>query len=181
VTAGDYYQFGQEAEQRGDVKTAIADYREAVTRGPEAAHEKSLYRLGVLYMDQKQYREAARAWEKYLALDPLSAEGWNNLGQAYEQGGEIAKAEAAYKRGIAADPEDHSCRVNYGLMLARHGREAEGMEQLQGVMKPAEAHYSLGTAYEQAGEAEKAKQEYRKALELDPTMQAARDKVGENP
>ena len=61
--AGDHvdeYSAGQGAEGRGDVKGAIADYRKA-----PATDDRSLYRLGTLEMDQKQYADAAAAWEKF--------------------------------------------------------------------------------------------------------------------
>ena len=55
------------------------------------------------------------------------------------------EAETAYLRGIERDPKNVPCRTNYGLMLARLGRTAEGTLQLQAVLTPAEVHYNLAS------------------------------------
>jgi tetratricopeptide (TPR) repeat protein len=142
----DEYSAGQAAEGRGDIQGAVGDYGKAA-----ASDDKSLYRLGTLEMDQKQYADAAGAWEKYVALKPKSANGWDNLGRAYEQAGEIGKAEEAYKKGMEVATDDHSAQINYGLMLVRHGREEEGRKLLVDVMKPEEVEASVQAARVQKG------------------------------
>jgi Flp pilus assembly protein TadD len=69
--------------------------------------------------------------------------------------------------------------VNYGLMLARHGRINEGILQLQAVLTDAEVHYNLAGVYELANRKEQARVEYQQALELDPNMIEAKAKLAQ--
>jgi Tfp pilus assembly protein PilF len=86
-------------------------------------------------------------------------------------------AEHNYKLGIQKDPTNPSCRVNYGLMLARHGRIGEATIQLQAVLSPAEVHYNLASVYELQNRKEMALIEYKQALAVDPKFDDARAKI----
>ena len=83
------------------------------------------------------------------------------------------KAEETYKTAIARDPLHSPCRVNYGLMLARHNRTDEAVTQLSTALKPAEVSYNLGRVCEEQGKTEQAKAYYQDALSKDPTLHDA--------
>jgi Tfp pilus assembly protein PilF len=91
--------------------------------------------------------------------------------------GDRAKAEQTFQRGIDKDPKNMQCRVNYGLMLARAGRESEAVNQLQAVLRPAQVHYNLGSVYEQMGRKAQARMHYSKALELNPDFEDAQTRL----
>ena len=55
----------------------------------------------------------------------VTPDAYNDLGYAYDLAGYEDPAEAAYLRGIQADPGNARIRTNFGLMLARHGRTNE--------------------------------------------------------
>ena len=137
----------------------------------------SLFRLASVYTQQKNWPEAIATWEAYTRATNGSAAGFNNLGFCYELAGNLTEAERAYRNGIEKDPDDPSCRVNYGLMLARNGRVDDAMAQLRVVLTPAEVHYNLGSVAEQQGRKEEAKAYYRKALELDPKLHDAKARL----
>src|SRR5688572_19878751 len=118
ITADTLYAAGQLHESRNNVKAAIEQYRAAVKLNDE--HHGALYRMGVLYATTKQYPEAIAAWKKYVDATHHSAVGYSNLGFSYELSGDPAGAERAYLTGIERDSDSAPCRVNYGLMLARH-------------------------------------------------------------
>lgn len=174
-TANTRFAAGQLAESQDDFPRAIAQYNEALKL--DSRHIPSLYRLALVYTRQKEYPKAIETWNSYIEATDGSAEGYNNLGFCHELAGEADKAETAYKKGIAKDPNHVACRVNYGLMLARHGRTSEAIIQLQAVLTPAQVHYNLASVYEQQGRKEQAKIEYRKALELDPDFIDARTRL----
>ena len=54
-------------------------------------------------------------WQRALALEPKSARVLNNLGIAFEQGGEYGLAEESYRRALALSPDDLHIRRNYEL------------------------------------------------------------------
>ena len=108
-----------------------------------------------------------------------SAAGYSNLGFCYELAHRPDDAETAYRKGIERDPRHVACRVNYGLMLVRRGREGEGRTQFRSVLTPAEVHYNVGSVYQSLGRPEQAKIEYGRALALDPALADARARLDE--
>jgi tetratricopeptide (TPR) repeat protein len=177
ITAQTRFAAGQLAESSGNVHQAIQQYQEAVQTDPK--HHPSWFQLGRLYTQTKQFPKSIEAWQNYVRVTNGDATAYSNLGFAYEHAGDRASAESAYRKGIERNPNNVPCRVNYGLMLARMGREPEAMEQLQVVLSQAEAHYNLGSCYEQMGRKDLAKAQYRKALEQDPTMWEAQQRMAE--
>lgn len=176
ITAETHYAAGRMAESHSDFVNATKQYKEALKLDPN--HKGSLYRMGVCFSTQKKYPEAVDAWKKYVEATGGDPRGYSNLGFCHELAGQIDQAESAYLRGIAKDPKNVPCRTNYGLMLARLGRTAEATLQLQSVLTPAEVHYNLASVWEHQGRKEQAKQEYRKALDLDPTLLEAQTRLG---
>ena len=174
-TADTRFAAGRLAEAEGNPAAAIEQYQEALKLVPD--HQPSLFRLGVLHAQLKQYPEAVEACTKYVKATNESAPAYSNLGFCEELAGHPREAETAYQKGIVRDPKNLACRVNYGLMLARHGRVNEAARQWQAVLTPAEVHYNLGSVYEMQGRKEQAKLEYNKALELDPKFADARTRV----
>ena len=169
------YAAGQLAESRGAYAQAIEQYRHALRRDPK--HLPSLYRTGVVYAEMRRYDDAIAAWKRYTAATADSAAGYSNLGFCYELARRPEEAETAYLKGIRKDPRHVACRVNYGLMLVRSGREGEGRLQLQSVLKPAEVHYNVGSVFESLGRPAQAKAEYGKAIDLDPNFADAQARL----
>ena len=124
-------------------------------------------------MKQKQFTEAIDTWTKYVTATKGDATAYANLGFAYELCGRNTDAETAYLDGIKREPVNAACRVNYGLMLARHERFNEAVLQLQTVLNKSDVHYNLASVYEDLGRPEQAKIEYSKALAEDPTSKDA--------
>jgi len=166
---------GQLAESQGETANAVLQYREAIKLDPN--HQPSLYRLGVLYAEVKDYPNAIATWKQYISATKGSATGYANLGFCYELAGKLNDAEQAYQSGITRETLNQQCRVNYGLMLTRTGRPNEAVIQLQSVLTPAEVHYNMASVYEQQKKVELARAEYRKALVLDPAMNDARTRL----
>jgi len=170
-TADTRFAAGQLAESQGAPVGAVEQYREALKIDPK--HQPSLYRLGMIYTQQKAYPQAIETWRRYLTVTNNSPNAYSNLGFCYELAGKPAEAEATYKAGIARDPKSQPCRVNYGLMLARTGRVPEARVQLETVLKPAEAAYNIASVMETMGRKDQAREEYGRALKLDPNFQQA--------
>ena len=175
ITAETRFAAGQLAESQGNMPQAIAQYTEAIQIKPN--HQNSWSRLGLIYAQSKQYPQAIDAWQHYVRATNGAAAAYGNLGYCYELSGDRASAEQAFQTGVQRDPHNVQCRVNYGLMLARAGREKEAVEHLQAVLKPAQVHYNLGSVYEQQGRKEMAKVHYKKAVELSPDFTDAQSRL----
>lgn len=175
ITAETHFAAAQLAESQGEFAAAVKQYKEALKLDDK--HTKSLYRLAICYSQLKKFPDAVATWKKYIDVTGGDANGYSNLGFCHELAGEIDHAEAAYLRGIEKDSKNVPCRTNYGLMLARLGRTSEATLQLQAVLSPADVHYNLASVLEHQGRKEAAKAEYRKALELDPTLEDAQTRL----
>lgn len=175
VTADTRFAAGQLAESQNSPDQAIRQYNEALKADPK--HTKSLFRLGVVYAQQRKFAEATDAWQRYIEVSGRAAVGYNNLALCYEQAGRSGDAAAAYLKGIEADPKSEPLHVNYGMMLARQGKIDEAMKELTTVVSPAAAHYDLGVVFERQGRMAEARMEYRLALQLDPSLQDAKQRL----
>lgn len=175
INADTYFAAGQLAETQDAPARAEADYRKALSMNPN--HPGSLFRLGVMYAKQKKYGEAIDAWNRYVRATGGSPTAFANLGFCLELAGRTEDAEAAYLRGIKQDPTNAPCRVNYGLLLARHDRISEAVLEMQTVLTEAAVHYNLASVYEGLNRREQAKIEYRKALAADPQMNEAQARL----
>lgn len=101
---------------------------------------------------------------------------------AHHKAGRLAEAEAAYRRLLAATPNNPDIAMLLGLLLDQRGAHAEAIPHLARAAKakpsdPA-AHYNLALALQHAGRAGEAVSAYRRALDLRPDYLAARVNLG---
>jgi tetratricopeptide (TPR) repeat protein len=174
-TAETRFAAGQLAETQNNPSVAIRQYNEALKLNPR--HLGALYRLAVVYAQLKQYDQAIETWTRYVEATNDSATAFADLGFCDELAGQGQKAKAAYLAGIAKDPQNVSCRVNYGLLLARQGQIAAATQQWRFVLSEAQIHYNLGSLYVIEGKKEQAKAEFGKALALDPQLTEAQSRL----
>lgn len=172
-----HFAAGQLAESQQRYPQAFHQYNKAVELDPKML--PALYRMAMLYTRLGQHNQAIETWHRYIRATDDPATGYSNLGYACELAGRAADAEAAYRQGIELDPSNQPVRVNYGLMLARRGDLAAATEQLSAVLTPAQVHYNLASVHELQNRPSEARLEYRRALELDPTLTAARKRLAE--
>ena len=84
-TADTRFAAGQLAESQNVPGAAVEQYREALKIDPK--HQPSLYRLAMVYTQQKAYPQAIETWRRYLAVTNNSANAYSNLGFCYELAG----------------------------------------------------------------------------------------------
>jgi tetratricopeptide (TPR) repeat protein len=179
LNADSRFAAGMLAETQGRLDCAIVQYEQGLRLNPN--HVPSLYRLGVAQTKSKMYDKAVVTWKQYVKATGDIASSWANLGFCYEMAGDVDNAEQAYKEGLSRDQKCQSCRINYGLMLARQNRTVEAEVQLSSVLKPDEVSYNLAAVYEQQGAIQQAKEALKKALEVNPNNADAQAKLASLP
>ena len=104
--AEDYRAKGYEAQQRGDIDTAIEWYQKAASLKPSYASPHN--DLGILFETKGWLDRAEAEYNKALAIDPEYKEVYTNLALLYERKGELEKAAfnwmKRYKLGSPDDP-----------------------------------------------------------------------------
>jgi tetratricopeptide (TPR) repeat protein len=180
-----------QALQRGDAKQAQAIFAEvlktkeaqgrAANKEARAANKEAAAaarHLGALaYMNNT--KEALAAYQKAVELDPDNANGWNQLGLLLDLTGELAQAEAAYRKVLAVDGTKEAQAAatgNLGLVYRRRGDLAQAEEMQRKSLTLHEAlgskegmalnYGNLGSVYLTRGELDKAEEMYKKALAL---------------
>jgi tetratricopeptide (TPR) repeat protein len=175
IQAQTFFASGQLLQSQQRFPEAIEQYNKALSITP--TYLDAIYGLATTYTQEKDLDNALATWKKYVEKTHGSATAYNNLAFCQDLSGDFDSAEASYQRGLVADPKNEPCRINYGLMLARHGRANEAIAQLQIVLTPAKAHYDLASIYEQQGRTLEARAEYQAAIELDPTLREANQRL----
>jgi Tfp pilus assembly protein PilF len=170
-----HFAAGQLAVARGQYDVAEKQFKACLKQNPN--HLGAMYGMACLHTKTKDYAAAMGDWQKYVAATGGSAMAYNDLAYCEELAGKPEIAEQDYRKGVAKDPKCESCRVNYGMMLARQDRISEATVQLQAVLTAAEVHCNLAAVYENAGRKEQARSEYEKAVQLDPQMSDAKSRL----
>jgi tetratricopeptide (TPR) repeat protein len=112
-----------------------------------------------------------------------TAEGHTFLGWALSFQGHLEEAIEECKRAIELDPEYGNPYNDIGAYLIEKQQYEEAIPWLKKATRarrydaPQFPHYNLGRVYESQGLPRRALEEFRKALELAPDYQLARDAV----
>jgi tetratricopeptide (TPR) repeat protein len=118
--------------------------------------------------------------EKSVELAPNYAPAWANLGRSYTAnasfqfgGGEhYRKAQAAFERALALQPDQIDARIYMANMFTDTGRVEKAVPLLRDALTAnpnhAEIHWELGYAYRFAGMLQESVSESERARQLDP-------------
>ncbi len=140
------------------------------------------YLRGVDLYARNDFHLASKVLAKSLEVAPNYTPAWASLGRAYTAaasfqfgGNEMyQKAEAAFGRALALNPDVVDAKVFMANMFTDTGRVERAVPLLRDALraKPddAEAHWELGYAYRFAGMLRQSVAECEKARELDPTV-----------
>jgi type IV pilus assembly protein PilF len=98
----------------------------------------------------------------------------NMYGLVYATIGELAKAEASFRRALELAPNDSETRQNWGWYLCTHGRAKESIAEFEAAIRnplyrtPEIALVNAGKCSVAIGDASAADQYFRRALQLRP-------------
>jgi tetratricopeptide (TPR) repeat protein len=128
LSAEEHYERGYAAEEAGDAKTAMAEYRRAIALDPRLSDAQ--VNLGRLLHEAGQAEEALTNYRAALAVrrdDPIAA---FNLGVALEDLGRRAEAIEAYCRAIAISPESADAHYNVARLYEQTGESESAIRHL---------------------------------------------------
>jgi tetratricopeptide (TPR) repeat protein len=128
-SAEEWFQFGFEREEAGELPDAARAYRQAVLLGapdPEACFNLAnvLYALGEKHQAAEQFREAVK-------IDPGFLEAWNNLGTVLGDLGQQEEAVEALRRALQLHPLYADAHYNLADILDQLGRAKEALPHWQ--------------------------------------------------
>jgi hypothetical protein len=132
----------------------------------EQGHAKD--RAGDLAAAEQLYRQS-------LAADPTSAASVNDLGLCLARQGKLEPSAAVLRQAIMMRPDKQLYRNNIATVLVEMGKTDEALSHLQTVSSPAAAHYNVGQLLVRGGKADEAKSQFAKAIQIEPSLGAARE------
>ena len=120
--------FAFEAYGAGAPKASIQKSKSAAEKRAEA---NTYFDQGKRFQDQKDFKEAARKYEKAVKADPSYAEAHSNLGYSYRKQGKFDKAVRSYKKAISLDPKLAEAHEYLGEAYAEMGKFDLAEKELQ--------------------------------------------------
>jgi len=124
---------GQDAVKQGDLDSATAHFRRAVSIAPE--NKAARIGLGLALAYKGDIDEAIRQFRAALKLDPNDADMHNSLGVALMQKGQLDEAQGHLQKAIKIKPNSSKPHNSLGVLLARKGQLDEAMEQFREALR----------------------------------------------
>lgn len=130
------------------------------------------------------WRSNQALWAHCVAVTGDNVYAEVNLGATLLQAGRPDLALPHFQNAARINPNDPGTHLNMGATYATIGRNAEALEQYKLALPlihdkaiAAQANMALGTVYVRLGDYPGARQYYRRALELDPSLEPARNSL----
>lgn len=151
-----------------------------------------LYDLAKAYFYAKKYGAAIPYLENYLVRNSKKGEAWRILGESYSKTGKSRAASKAFEKADQYSGGNDALYKHLEESIAKYGRQAsaytkegkykEAIAVLEkGIMehsKDASLHFNLGLNYMEVGNERKAREEFRKTIDLEPAHAKAYQGLG---
>ena len=171
------FEQGQNAQQRGELDSAVRLYTTAITSDPTLyqAHYQRATALIALGRD----REAETDLKKVIEAKPDFARAHRALGQILLDRGSTEDAKREFARAIELDPKLTGVRLYHASALIKTGENQKAVDNLRAAIELGEAsalvYALLGVAEERLGKPDEAFADYSRAIEMDKTIATARE------
>jgi tetratricopeptide (TPR) repeat protein len=160
---------------QGRLGEAETLYAEILRR--DDRHFDSIYRLGIIRLQQNRFAEAEVLFRRAVKGDKRSADAQHHLAIALTGLGRLDDSIAHYRKALELRPRDAGAHNNIGYALQKLGRhdDAAGHFQKAVSINPdyPEAHNNLGNALQALDRTGDAIRHYRQALALRPNYAEA--------
>ncbi len=150
------------------------DQAEQVLRGllaKDANNKGAVDQLSLLLLDHNESDAAISLLESFLQQTP-SADLYDRLGDAYEQVQQTSKAEEAYRRAVAMEPDQTDPRRHLAQSLYDQGRYADALAEYQHLadLEPDSVsdHLRMSEIYRRLQQFDKAQEQVLLAKKLAP-------------
>jgi protein O-GlcNAc transferase len=182
-----YNNLGVILAQRGELDEAIPLFRKALAL--DARHIDARRNLiaaldarAAAHFQAGRHKEAAIGFGELIALDPLAAKAWTDLGASLAAMGRISDAVEQHLRAVELDPDYPLALSNLGSALHSLGRSDEAARVLERALVLAPDHWraavNLASVEEWRGNLSHAEEMARRALALRPNLAEGHHTLG---
>lgn len=148
---------------------------------PDAARINT--QLGVDYARQGRFDIAEEKLRRAVDQDSGYAPAHTALAYVLAQRGENAEAEREYRRALSLDGTDPSTHNNFGVLLCALGKTGEADREFKLALRdrtyatPEAAWTNAGVCARKAGDPDRAEENFRQALKLNPEFTDALSEI----
>jgi tetratricopeptide (TPR) repeat protein len=171
MKADDLVESGRAAIASGNLPMAVQLLKRATEVDPK--NKYAWNSLAAAYLGMRQNNAAVAALNKQIEINPYDEYAYNALGRAYWQERKYDDAVAAYRKQIEINPLDKFAHAGLGAMYSEWHKYADAAPELEKAasLTPdnAELQVSLGDAYLNLGEDDKALATFDHAVEISAT------------
>jgi len=171
MKADDLVESGRAAANNGNLNVAIALFKRATEVDPK--NKYAWNNLGLVYLQMRENDLAISAFKKQIELNPYDDYAYNYLGRSYWNERKYDDAVTAFNRQLEHNPLDKFAHANLGSMYAEWHKYDLAVPELEkgASLMPdnAELQVTLGDAYLNLGQDDKALAAFDHAVELSAT------------
>ncbi len=157
-------------ERKGKLTEAREAYQKILDT---QSHPESLHRLGVIEIRQNRLDVGLKHLSKAVAAGDASAELLGDLGYAQFLSEDLTAAEQTLKKAVALDPSQNRNVNNLAIVVGKQDRLKESLQLFRQAGPEAQALANLAFVQSQSENLVKAKENYSRALDLDPKLKIA--------
>jgi len=165
---------------QGNLISVIEQSQKLINQYPESFVIWNL--LGAANKGLGRVGEASDAFRKVIALNPLYAGGYSNLGTSFHEQGKLHDALKFYKKAIALQPNYAEAYSNMGNTFKELGKFDEAIKSYNKALsfEPnyADAYFNMGVVFNEQGNSHEAIKAYNKALTIKPDYAEAYNNIG---
>jgi tetratricopeptide (TPR) repeat protein/transglutaminase-like putative cysteine protease len=171
MKADDLVESGRAAIASNNLPMAVQLLKRATEVDPK--NKYAWYALALAYMGMRQNDDAVTALNKQIEINPYDEYAYNALGRAYWQERKYDDAVTAFNKQIEINPLDKFAHAGLGAMYSEWHKYAEAAPELEKAASLTpdnpELQVSLGDAYLNLGQDDKALATFDHAVEISAT------------
>ena len=152
-------------------KRALELFQQAAALDPKL--EAARLNQAIALVSLQQYTPGLAALEAIVKSRPDNARAWYNIGVAYKDQGDSAKALDAFQHAAQLAPDDPDVFYFVGLMFSQIGQQKEAIAAFQHALElnpfHASAEFGLSRAFQRSGDGDKAREHLARFQHLTQT------------
>ena len=165
---------------KGLIDKAKTLYEKARKKNPN--DPETLYMLGAIFGQKKNYNQAIKYFSKTIQLQPNAFVALCGLGKAQKEAGLYHDAEISYNKALNLQPDNPDLILEIAGVLLHLGNEKNAEKLLNDVLsrnpENVEAMHGLGEIHQSRREFDTAIHYYEKALSKDPKRSGTHHRLG---
>ena len=166
-----HFDNGMNFEHKGQRKRAIAELKMAIALAPNFA--SAFHYLGIIYHQQKNYPEGEKAYRQALEIEPSNLDILSNLCRVCETQDHWDEALTIAERMLNLQPGNILTRKCIARSFAHKGLWNEAYDAVAALIKEqpqdADLHLLKGYVCSNMQKMTESEEEYKYAIECDPT------------